>query len=168
VWWKKLERVTDMAVTFRLPSLLTPRESNDTQQGPALSLVPHTERRFIRVFSVFAVVVIAMGLVVSLRVHMAQQQLRIDRLNYDISRARMHFDSLRAERASLQSPQFLISRAREMGMVPSLGSRIVEVPVSVAADVAANVGKIDADVVGSRETPLDEFGRLKPAVVGAP
>jgi hypothetical protein len=109
-----------------------------------------------------------MGLVVSLRAHMAQQQLRIDRLNYDISRARIHFDSLRAERASLQSPQFLISRAREMGMVPSLGSRVVEVPVSVAADVAANVGKIDADVVGSPETPLDEFGRLKPAVVGAP
>jgi hypothetical protein len=52
--------------------------------------------------------------------------------------------------------------------VPSLGSRVVEVPVSVAADVAANVGKIDADVVGSPETPLDEFGRLKPAVVGAP
>jgi hypothetical protein len=44
----------------------------------------------------------------------------------------------------------------------------VEVPASVAADVAANVGNIDADVAGASETPLDEFGRLKPAVVGAP
>ncbi len=157
-----------MAVTFRLPSLLTPRDHDETRQRPTLTLVPRSERRFIRVFSFFAVVVIAMGMVVALRVHMAQQQLRIDRLNYDISRARQHFDSLRAERASMQSPEFLISRAREMGMVPSVGSRIVEVPASVAADVAANVGKIDADVVGSIETPFDEFGRLKPAVVGAP
>lgn len=157
-----------MAVTFRIPSLLTPREHHETRQRPTLTLVPRSERRFVRVFVLFTVVVFAMGLVVSLRVHMAQQQLRIDRLNYDISRARQHFDSLRAERASMQSPEFLISRAREMGMVPSVGSRIVEVPASVAADVAANVGKIDADVVGSSETPFDEFGRLKPAVVGAP
>jgi len=157
-----------MAVTFRLPSLLTPREQNEVAQRPALTLVPSSERRFVRVFVFFAAVVVAMGMVVALRVHMAQQQLRIDRLNYDISRARQHFDSLRAQRASLQSPEFLISRAREMGMVPSLGSRIVEVPASVAADVAANVGKIDADVAGSVETPLDEFGRLKPSVVGAP
>jgi cell division protein FtsL len=157
-----------MAVTFRLPSLLTPREQNESGQRPALTLVPRSERRFVRVFIFFAAVVVAMGMVVALRVHMAQQQLRIDRLNYDISRARQHFDSLRAQRASLQSPEFLISRSREMGMVPSLGSRIVEVPASVAADVAANVGKIDADVAGSVETPLDEFGRLKPSVVGAP
>jgi cell division protein FtsL len=157
-----------MAVTFRFPSLLTPREHNQVEQRPTLTLVPRSERRYVRVFVLFVVVVLAMGMVVALRVHMAQQQLRIDRLNYDISRARQHFDSLRAQRASLQSPEFLISRAREMGMVPSLGSRIVEVPADVAADVAANVGKIDADVAGSIETPLDEFGRLKPSVVGAP
>jgi cell division protein FtsL len=157
-----------MAVTFRFPSLLTPREQNEVGQRPTLTLVPRSERRFVRVFIFFVVVVLAMGMVVALRVHMAQQQLRIDRLNYDISRARQHFDSLRAQRASLQSPEFLISRAREMGMVPSLGSRIVEVPADVAADVAANVGNIDADVAGSIETPLDEFGRLKPSVVGTP
>jgi cell division protein FtsL len=157
-----------MAVTFRFPSLLTPREQNEVGQRPTLTLVSSSERRFVRVFVFFAAVVVAMGMVVALRVHMAQQQLRIDRLNYDISRARQHFDSLRAQRASLQSPEFLISRSREMGMVPSLGSRIVEVPASVAADVAANVGKIDADVAGSVETPLDEFGRLKPSVVGTP
>jgi cell division protein FtsL len=157
-----------MAVTFRFPSLLTPREHNQVDQRPALTLVPRTERRFVRFVVVFFIGVVAMGLVVTLRVHMAQQQLRIDRLNYDISRARQHFDSLRAQRASLQSPEFLISQSREMGMVPSLGSRIVEVPADVAADVAANVGKIDADVAGSLESPLDEFGRLKPSVVGTP
>lgn len=157
-----------MAVAFRFPSLLSSRELEQEVQRPTLTLVPQTERRYVRVLVFFVAVVIAMGMVVALRVHMAQQQLKIDRLNYDISRARIHFDSLRAERASLQSPEELIARAREMGMVPSVGSRIIEVPATVAADVAANVGKIDADVVGGVETPLDEFGRLKPSVVGAP
>lgn len=157
-----------MAVAFKFPSMLSSQEVEERSQRPSLTLVPKAERRYVRVLVFFVAVVVAMGMVVALRVHMAQQQLKIDRLNYDISRARIHFDSLRAERASLQSPEELIARAREMGMVPSVGNRIVEVPAEVAADVAANVGKIDADVAGGRETPLDEFGRLKPSVVGAP
>lgn len=157
-----------MAVAFRFPPLLTPRDEAPSRQGPSLTLVPQSQRRYVRVSVLFATVVLAMGLVVALRAHMAQQQLQIDRLNYDISRARMHFDSLRAERASLQSPQILISRAREMGMVPSVGSSIVEIPTNVATDVAATVGNIDTDVAGSTETPLDEFGRLKPSVVRTP
>jgi hypothetical protein len=55
-----------------------------------------------------------------------------------------------------------------MGMVPSQATRIVDIPASIAAEVAATVGKVDADVVGAQESQLDEFGRLKPAVVGAP
>lgn len=157
-----------MAVAFRFPSLISTRELDQETQRPTLTLVPKTERRYVRVLVFFVSVVVAMGMVVALRVHMAQQQLKIDKLNYDITRARIHFDSLRAQRASLQSPEELITRARDMGMVPSVGSRIIDVPASVAADVAANVGKIDADVVSGIETPLDEFGRLKPSVVGAP
>ena len=126
-----------MAVAFRFPSMLNPRELDEEFQRPQLTLVPKTERRYVRVLAFFVAIVIAMGMVVALRVHMAQQQLKIDRLNYDITRARIHFDSLRAQRASLQSPEELILRARQMGMVPSVGSRIVEVPAQVAADVAA-------------------------------
>jgi hypothetical protein len=109
-----------------------------------------------------------MGLVVALRAHMAQQQMKMDKLNYDISRAREHFDTLRAERASLQSPEVLTEQARIMGMVPSLGVTIVGIPAAVAAEVAATVGKVDPDVVAADESPLDEFGRLKKTVVGAP
>jgi hypothetical protein len=109
-----------------------------------------------------------MGLVVAVRAHMAQQQMKIDKLNYDISRAREHFDTLRAERASLQSPEVLTEQARVMGMVPSLGVTIVNIPPGIAAEVASTVGKVDADVVAANESPLDEFGRLKKTVVGAP
>lgn len=154
-----------MAVAFRFPSVLAPRE---TGKRTPLSVVPQSERRYVRVFTTIAVIVVAMGLVVALRAHMANQQMKIDSLNYDISRARLHFDTLRAERAALQSPEKLIANARDMGMVPSVTTRIIDIPAAVAAEVAATVGKVDSDVASAQESQLDEFGRLKVAVVGAP
>jgi hypothetical protein len=154
-----------MAVAFRLPSVLAPRESG---ARTPLSVVPQSERRYVRVFTTVALIVVAMGLVVALRAHMANQQMKIDSLNYDISRARLHFDTLRAERAALQSPEKLIANARAMGMVPSVSTRIIDIPAAVAAEVAATVGKVDSDVASAQESQLDEFGRLKVAVVGVP
>jgi hypothetical protein len=55
-----------------------------------------------------------------------------------------------------------------MGMVPSVTTRIIDIPAAVAAEVAATVGKVDSDVASAQESQLDEFGRLKVAVVGAP
>ena len=154
-----------MAVAFRFPSVLSPRLEDSR---PRLTVVPKEDRRYIVLAVGAASVLLAMGLVVALRAHMAQQQMKMDKLNYDISRAREHFDTLRAERASLQSPEVLTEQARIMGMVPSLGVTIVGIPAAVAAEVAATVGKVDPDVVGADESPLDEFGRLKKTVVGAP
>lgn len=154
-----------MAVAFRLPAVLAPRENGE--RSP-LALVPQTERRYVRVFMAVGAFLVMLGVVVALHVHMANRQMQIDSLNYDISRARLHFDTLRAERAALQSPEKLIESAKSMGMVPSQATRIIDIPATIAAEVAATVGKVDADVVASTESQLDEFGRLKPAVVGAP
>lgn len=154
-----------MAVAFRFPSVLAPRFD---ESRPRLTVVPKQERRYVVLAVAVATLLAAMGMVVALRAHMAQQQMKIDKLNYDISRAREHFDSLRADRASLQSPEVLTTKAREMGMVPSLGTTIVNVPAGIAAEVAATVGKVDSDVIAATESPLDEFGRLKKTVVGAP
>jgi cell division protein FtsL len=154
-----------MAVAFRFPSVLAPRFD---ESRPRLTVVPKEERRYVVLAVAVATLLVAMGMVVALRAHMAQQQMKIDKLNYDISRAREHFDSLRADRASLQSPEVLTAKAREMGMVPSLGTIIVNIPAGIAAEVAATVGKVDSDVIAATESPLDEFGRLKKTVVGAP
>ena len=154
-----------MAVAFRFSSVLAPRHE---ESRPRLTIVPKEDRRYIAFAIGAASVLLAMGMVVAVRAHMAQQQMKIDRLNYDISRAREHFDTLRAERASLQSPEVLTEQARSMGMVPGLGVTIVNVPAEIAAEVAAPVGTVDADVVAANESPLDEFGRLKKTVVGAP
>ena len=155
-----------MAVAVKLPALLTPREDRDNR--PKLVLVPQSERRYLRVFSVMALVVAVMFCIVALRAHMAQQEMRLDKLNYDITRARAHFETLRAERANLQSPGQLMNQASLMGLVPSLGIRMVGIPAAVAAEVAATVGKVDSDVVAHTESPLDEFGRMKAVVVGTP
>jgi hypothetical protein len=115
-----------------------------------------------------ALLVVVMFSIVSLRAHMAQQEMRLDKLNYDITRARAHFETLRAERANLQSPGQLMNQASLMGLVPSFPIRVIGIPAGVAAEVAATVGKVDSDVVVHTESPLDEFGRMKAVVVGTP
>jgi hypothetical protein len=106
--------------------------------------------------------------IVTLNVNMAQQQMRLDRLNSDVSRARAHFEELRADRAQLQSPGHLMQEARVIGLVPAMATKTVNIPASVAAEVAATVGKIDTDITAHEESPLDKFGRLKAVVVGNP
>jgi len=155
-----------MAVAIKLPAVLSPRE--EREQRPKLVLVAQNDRRYYRVFTVVAVVVLVMFCIVSLRAHMAQQEMRLDKLNYDITRARAHFETLRAERANLQSPGQLMNQASAMGLVPSLGIHMVGIPAAVAAEVAATVGKVDSELAAHTESPLDEFGRMKAAVVGAP
>jgi hypothetical protein len=131
-------------------------------------LVPQSERRYFRVITTVVLVGILMLGIVSLRAYMAQQEMRLDKLNYDITRARAHFETLRAERANLQSPGQLMNQASLMGLVPSFPIRMVGIPPAVAAEVAATVGKVDSDVVAHTESPLDEFGRMKAVVVGSP
>ncbi|MBM3717709.1 MAG: hypothetical protein FJW53_01895 [Actinobacteria bacterium] len=104
--------------------------------------------------------------VVGLQARMAQRQMHLDKINSDIIRARRHFDTLRARKAELQSPTHLIARAHQIGLVPGVLQRVVEIPPDVAAQVVATTGKIDDDVADTPESSLDKFGRLKPAVVG--
>ena len=155
-----------MAVAFRLPALISPRESEASR--PRLTVVPKPDRWYVKIMTVVVVVVLLMFAVVSLRAHMAQQEMRLDKLNYDISRAREHFETLRARRANMQSPELLISQARTLGLVPSLGTRLIDIPAATAAEVAATVGKVDSDVIAHAESPLDEFGRMKATAVGEP
>lgn len=155
-----------MAVAIKFPGAVAPREDRDNR--PKLVLVPQGERRYVRVATVVVAVLIAMFSIVSLRAYMAQQEMQLDKMNYDITRARAHFETLRAERANLQSPGQLMNQASVMGLVPSFPIRVVGIPAAVAVEVAATVGKVDSDVVAHTESPLDEFGRMKAVVVGSP
>ncbi len=155
-----------MAVAVRSTTQRRPRESSEQQ--PLLTLVPETGFSHWRIAVVAVCGLVAMLAIVTLNVSMAQQQMRLDRLNTDVSRARAHFEELRADRAQLQSPVHLMKEARVIGLVPAMATKTVNIPASIAAEVAATVGKIDADITTKDESPLDKFGRIKAAVVGNP
>lgn len=143
-----------------------PRHRSAAVEPPVLTVIEGGQGRYVRLMVAAVGVGALMLCAVAGRAYMAEQQLRLDKLNVNVQRARSHFDSLRARRAELQSPEVLISQARTMGMVPSYGNRVVAIPSDVAARVAASVGKIDSDIGDSVQSMLDEFGRLK-ATVGA-
>lgn len=151
-----------MALAFRLPRI-APAED----RAP-LRLVEPVRSRSHRVVLVTALVIGCMFSVAVLQSNMAQQQLRIDRLSRDIVRARNNFDRLRAERARYQSPEYLSGRAAELGLVPGLQTAMVAVPADIAVEVASGIGKVDSDVSGSDQSPLDQFGRMKRTVQEAP
>ena len=158
-----------MAVVFRLPSLVVERDENDrAERGPSLVLLQGGKSRGAGIAATLVGVALTLLLVVAVQATMAQRQMELDRINSDITRARRHFETLRAERAELQSPTHLIARANQIGLVPGMMVRVVEIPADVAAEVVATTGKIDDDVADSPESPLDRFSRLKPAVVGGP
>ncbi|MFM9083006.1 MAG: hypothetical protein ACKOQ7_03775 [Actinomycetota bacterium] len=162
-----------MAVVFKLTSLSTLRE--ETQRGdesegrrPVLSVV---QGRASAGWKLVASIIVASACllgVVALQARMAQRQMQLDKINSDITRARQHFDTLRAQKAEMQSPTYLIARAHQIGLVPGVFQRVVEIPADIAAEVVATTGKIDDDVADTPESSLDKFGRLKPAVVGGP
>ena len=160
-----------MALAFRFPqpSVLNPKDRGRRSDGPTLTLVPVADtsrvRRVVVVVTVFFMLLIG---VVALRTYIATQQLRLDTLNQDVSRARDHFDVLRAERAKLQSPDVLMMAARGLGMVPAATTQIMGVPAEIAAEVAAEVGKVDSDVATGSGDALAEYGRLKSQIGSAP
>lgn len=137
-----------------------------SETAPILTVIHGGQGRYMRVVVVSVTAIALMLGAVAGRAHMAEQQIRLDTLNNDVRRARAHFDSLRAERAELQSPDVLIAQARSMGLVPSLGNRVVSIPADVAAAVVSSVGTIDADIGRDVSTALDEFGRIKSTVGG--
>ena len=105
---------------------------------------------------------VLLSAVVGLRTYMAQQQMVLDRLTIDVSRARNFYDELRAERAALRSPEVLVQAASALGMVQAPPQpRFMEIPADVAATIAASAGGLDDDVAVGTGSPLAEYGELK-------
>ena len=150
-----------MALAFRLP------DAAPGERIP-LRLVEATRPRGLRITLIAALVIGCMFSVAVLQSNMAEQQQRIDRLSRDIVRARNNFDKLRAERARYQSPEYLTVRVKEMGLMPSIETVMVAIPTDIAVEVASGIGKVDSDVASSRQSPLDQFGRMKRTVQEAP
>ncbi|NBN89628.1 MAG: hypothetical protein EBU67_04590 [Actinobacteria bacterium] len=103
-----------------------------------------------------------------LRTELAKQQLRLDNLNRSVIMARDHYNDLRHERAFLESPGRLSSEAAKLGMKPAGNARFVPVDADVVATVLASTGDLMDRVAEEATSPLDQFGRIKSEVDGAP
>ncbi|MEK7409952.1 MAG: hypothetical protein AAB327_00990 [Actinomycetota bacterium] len=89
--------------------------------------------------TVFAMVAIVIGF----QAFIAEQQLKLDQVTTDLRLARINYDELRQQRADLLAPDYLREKARLMGMSQGLGSRFMEVPADVVAQVVIATGKMD-------------------------
>ncbi|MEO8362957.1 MAG: hypothetical protein ABI570_01060 [Ilumatobacteraceae bacterium] len=114
--------------------------------------------------SYIVVVIVAiltmMAAVIGFQAFIAEQQLRLDKVSSDLRLARLNYDELRQQRADLLAPDYLREKARLMGMSQGLGSRFMDVPESVVAEVVASTGKMDPVFAEPLNSTQIHFGGL--------
>jgi len=101
---------------------------------------------------------------------LAERQLRLDRIDRQVSAERERFDELRYERAELRSPVRLADAASALGMYRGEVSTFVAVtPEAVARQLAAAgaIGDNAAQILIHTD-PLDQFRAVKSVTEGEP
>ena len=112
-----------------------------------LALVPQTTRRTIRLFAAGAVgLFILMSIAIGFQAVIAEQQLKLDHVSSELRLAKLYQDQLRQQRAGLLAPEYLRTQAGLQGMSQGLGSRFVEVPQDVVAQVVIATGLMDPKI----------------------
>ena len=89
----------------------------------------------------FAVMIVcSMIAVVGFHVVLAQSQVQLDQLDREVAEAQHRYEQLRFEVSMLSSPERIVSRAHELGMVAAQGAPTV---VAVPSDPAASTTPSD-------------------------
>ena len=149
------------------PKRVQPRRA----KSPIARAVTHRDassasRRLVKlgVVVLFLLVAIMMAVVVA-QTYIAENQLRIDRIEDDIAAERDRYDTLRLERSTLREPVRLVAEARALGMQPGVGVDFTTVdPMTVAAVLVAT-GGVDPELLTEAGDPLREYGEFK-AILG--
>ena len=98
-------------------------------------------RRVRRMLWTFAVMVVcSMVAVVGFHVVLAQSQVQLDRFEREVAEQQHRYEQLRFEVSVLSSPERIVSRATELGMVAADGPTTV---VAVPSDPAAATSPSD-------------------------
>jgi len=143
-----------------------PRRVQSTPPERHLTLVPQTTRRTLRLFAAGAVgLFVLMGVAIGFQAVIAEQQLKLDHVSSELRLAKLYQDELRQQRADLLAPEYLRTQAGLQGMSQGLGSRFVEVPQDVVAQVAIATGLMDKKIAepsaGSDLRPLAPLATLQ-------
>jgi cell division protein FtsL len=138
-----------------------------TSTRPDLRVVPRRRAAVNAALLLLVVIVALMLATVVLHTRLTERQLKIDRLEQDVTDARERFDVLRKQRAELRSPTRLATESRDLGMVASPSGDFVTVDGRTLAEVIAAAGTVD-DVTNAVDPsdPLDQFRRVKAATQG--
>lgn len=101
----------------RSPRLERARERHLTVVEPASRVLSHRRR----VALVGSVAVLAIFTIVAFHALLAQSQVAIDRIEQQTTEAERQYEQARYEHATLASPERIVARAQELGLVPPAG-----------------------------------------------
>ena len=138
-----------------------PRRHQPTPPERHLTLVPEATRRTIRLFAAGAIgLFLLMSIAIGFQAVIAEQQLKLDHVSNELRLAKLYQDQLRQERAGLLAPEFLRTQAGLQGMAQGLGSRFVEVPQDVVAQVVIATALMDPTI--AEPSAMSSFNPLAP------
>ncbi|MFZ8967843.1 MAG: hypothetical protein ACO20G_02275 [Ilumatobacteraceae bacterium] len=140
---------------------LAPRRRPSTP--PTLVVVQGRRRRITRMsVTVVGVIVIGLAVLGVLHTQIAERQWQIDQLERSISSAHEDFDTLRALRAELRSPERLNTAARELGMRPATASNFIPIdPQVLATTIAQTAMSPERSAEPEQLAPIDQFRLVK-------
>lgn len=143
-----------------------PRRVQSIPPERHLALVPQTTRRTLRIFAAGAIgLFLLMSIATGFQAVIAEQQLKLDHVSSELRLAKLYQDQLRQQRAGLLAPEYLRTQAGLQGMSQGLGSRFVEVPQDVVAQVIIATGSMDPKIAEpsaiSSLNPLAAFTTLQ-------
>ena len=126
-----------------------------------LALVPETTRRTLRYFAAGAIgLFLLTGTAIGFQAVIAEQQLKLDHVSGELRLAKLYEDQLRQQRAGLLAPEYLRTQAGLQGMSQGLGSRFIEVPQDVVAQVVIATGAMDPQL--ANPSPMSKYNPLAP------
>lgn len=150
-----------LAIAAERASHRQPKRVQPERPERHLTVVPQESRRTISyVVYVMVTVFAMMAIVIGFQAFIAEQQLKLDKVTTDLRLARLNYDELRQQRADLLAPDYLRDKARLMGMSQGLGSRFIDVPADIVAEVVAATGTMDSVFANPVTTPTIQPGGL--------
>jgi len=122
-----------------------------------LVAVEEPARRSRALIALGSIAVLALFTIVAFHAMLAQSQVAIDRLERETSAAERRYEQARYEHATLASPERIVQRAGELGLVPPAGPPTA-IPVA---------GELPTPPEGTATT-LHGWTEVKPTLADAP
>jgi cell division protein FtsL len=147
-----------------------PARARKAEQRPALKVVPRQVRRrragVVLTLGVATLFALMLGLV-AFQARIAQDQLRLDRVETELREAESQFARLRLEVARLESPDRIVAEAEALGLERPSPDQITYLAPSPAAAVevlAAGGPLAERGPAGTGD--VEEWSTLKPLLSG--